>query len=82
MARDDKFVLTNFSATKKLGNFGVNVIFGKPEQIPHWDLVSMEFYENGYFWFHVLVVYLIEIVYTERKMVFLPRIEKKKEFIK
>lgn len=35
VSRDGKFVLTNFPATEKLTNFGVDVVFGKPEEIPH-----------------------------------------------
>lgn len=34
-ARDDKFVLRNIPASEKLTNFGVDVVFGKPEEITH-----------------------------------------------
>lgn len=34
-AREGKFVLSNFPATETITNFGVDVVFGKPEEIPH-----------------------------------------------
>lgn len=32
-AKEDKFILRNFPATEKLTNFGVDVVYGKPEEI-------------------------------------------------
>lgn len=34
-SRDGKFVLRNIPATEKITNFGVDVVFGKSEEIPH-----------------------------------------------
>lgn len=32
-AKDEKFILRNFPATEKITNFGVDVVYGKPEEI-------------------------------------------------